>query len=85
MVVDDEPSAHQQDEDQADLGEVLDERGVAGAQIGVLDVAPLDPVRRLGQLTQLLLFGGEAAHDAHAVDVLVHDGRHLGEPGLNEP
>ena len=85
VVVDDEPPAHQQDEDQADLGEVLYERGIACAQVGVLDVAPLHPVGRLGQLAQLLLLGGEAAHHPHAVDVLVHDGRHLGQPGLDEP
>ena len=85
LLVDDHPAADEQHEDEADLGEVLHERGEAGAEVGVLDVAPLDPVGRIGQLPQLLLLGGEAAHDAHAVDVLVHDGRHLGQPGLDEP
>ena len=61
------------------------QRGEAGAQVGVLDVAPLDPVGRLGQLAQLLLLGGEAADDADAVDVLVHHGGHLGQAGLDDP
>ena len=85
VLVDDHPSADEQDEDEADLGEVLHQWGEAGAQVGVLDVAPLHPVGRRGQLAQLLLLGGEAAHDAHAVDVLVHDGRHLGQAGLDDP
>ena len=85
VLVDDHPAADEQDEDQADLGEVLHERGEAGAQVGVLDVAPLHPVGRRGQLPQLLLLGGEAAHDAHAVHVLVHHGGHLGQPGLDDP
>ena len=85
MVVDDHPAADQQDQHEADLGEVLHEGSEAGPQVGVLDVAPLDPVGRIPQLAQLLLLGGEAAHHPHAVDVLVHHRGHLGQAGLDEP
>ena len=85
MLVDDHPAADEQDQDEADLGEVLHQRGEAGAQVGVLDVGPLHPVGGRGQLPQLLLLGGEAAHHTHAVHVLVDDGRHLGQAGLDDP
>ena len=61
VLVDDHAAADEQHEDQADLGEVLHQGGEAGPQVGVLDVAPLHPVGRRGQLAQLLLLGGEAS------------------------
>ena len=83
--MDDHPAADQQDQHQADLGEVLHEGSEPGSQVGVLDVAPLDAVGRIPQLAQLLLLGGEAAHHPDAVDVLVHHRGHLGQAGLDEP
>ncbi len=53
------PAADEQHEDEADLGEVLHQGCEAGPQVGILDVAPLDPVGRCRQLAQLLLLGGE--------------------------
>ena len=85
VVVDDEPSAHEQHEDETHLREVLHQRSEACAQVGILDVAPLHPVGRRRQLPELLLLGGEAADDAHAVDVLVDHGGHLGQAGLDDP
>jgi len=49
VSVDDEQAPDDQDQDEADLRQVLDRRGEARPQVGVLDVRPLEPVGRLGQ------------------------------------
>jgi hypothetical protein len=79
VPVDDQVTAEEKDECEADLGKVLYQRREAGAQVGVFDVAPLHPVGRGGQLTQLLLFGGKGADDPDTVHVLVDDGGDLGQ------
>ena len=85
MAVDDHVAPDQQHQGQPQLGQVLDGRRPAGPQVGVLHISPLDLVGCLGQRPQLLLLGGERLHHPHAVDVLVDDGGHLGQPGLDDP
>ena len=85
VVVNDHPAADQEDQYESHLGEVLHQGSEAGAQVGILDVAPLHPVGGGGQLAELLLLGGETAHDAHPVHVLVHHGGDLGQARLDEP
>ena len=46
VPVDDHVAAEEQDEDEADLGQVLDQGREAGPQVGILDVAPLHLVGR---------------------------------------
>ena len=84
-AVDDHVAAEQQDQGQPHLGQVLDEGGEAGPEVGVFDVAPPQPVGRPGQRAELLLLGGEGLDHPHAVDVLVDDGGHVGQPGLDDP
>ncbi len=83
--MDDHVAAEQQDQGQAHLGQVLDQRGEAGPQVGVFDVAPLELVGRTGQGPELLLLGGEGLDHPDAVDVLVDDGGHVGQAGLDDP
>ena len=49
VAVNDHVATEEQDQHQSDLGEVLDQRGEAGPQVGVLDVAPLHLVGRRRQ------------------------------------
>src|SRR6185437_4364128 len=85
VTVYDQVPAQEQDEHQADLGEVLDQRREPGPQVGVLDIGPLDLVRRRRHLPELLFLGGERLDHAHAVGVLVDHGRHLRQAGLDGP
>ena len=54
LAVDHQPPAEEQHEGQAELGQVLHQRREAGAEVGVLDVGPLQPVGGPGQRAQLL-------------------------------
>ena len=47
--MDDHVAAEDEYQGQSDLGQVLDQRGEAGPQIGIFDVAPLHPLGRPGQ------------------------------------
>jgi hypothetical protein len=78
-------TAEQQHEREADPGQVLDRRRPPGPDVGVLLVRPLDFLGGPAEVVKLALFGGEGLHDPHAVDVLVHDAGHVGEPGLDQP
>ena len=85
LVVDHQVPTQKQHQGQAHLHQVLNERREPGAQVGVLDVGPLQPVSGPGQVLDLLVLGGEGLDHADTVDVFVDDGGHVGQPRLDEP
>ena len=85
VVVDDQDPAVEQDHGQPDPGQVLQRRCPGAADVGVLDVGPLELVGRPGEGGELLLLGGEGLHDPHAGGVFLDQHGDVGEPGLDEP
>jgi hypothetical protein len=85
VAVHDHPSAAEQHQGESQLGQVLDPGGPDGSNVGVLDVGPRHALGGVGEAVDLRLFLREGLHHANAVDVLVHDGRDLGQTRLGDP
>ena len=80
LPVDGEVAAVEQHDGLPEPGQVLEQRRPLGPDVGVLDVRPLGPHRRAGEVLELHVLGRERLDHAHAVDVLVDDGGDVGEP-----